>query len=287
MYLTSLDDIFTSQKERDEIDLEKVKNISLKEIDDFPQHPFRVEIDEDMLESIKSKGVIQPVLVRPKADGRYELISGHRRKKASEQLNIDTIPCIVRELDDNEATILMVDSNYQRDRILPSEKAFAYKMKMEAMNNQGARTDLTLSQVDTKLDTATIIGREFNDSRATVFRHIRFTYLLPQLLKYVDNSVIKDKEMLSMALSPAEQISFLTKQQQKCLLDYIDFNRITPSQAQAIDLREMSENGSMNRLNKVLPRTLITNQDREDYVIKAVEFYVRYQRQREQKAKER
>lgn len=300
--LKPLDDIFSTQEERDNANAEKVVKISIKDIDNFPNHPFNVEVNDEMLESIKEKGVITPAIVRPKENGKYELISGHRRKKASEKLNLDTLPCIIRELTDDDATILMVDSNYQRERILPSEKAFAYKLKYDAMVHQGKRTDLTSCQVGTKLSTAAELGKEFGDSERTVFRFMRLTYLLPKLLEYVDNSVLKDKEVLSIALSPAVEISFLTKEEQKSLLDYIDFHQITPSQTQAIQLKDMSLDNvftvekmeallneskpnetpklkvSMNRLNHVLPSTLKNDREREEYVIKAVEWYDKYQK---------
>lgn len=302
MHLPSLDDIFTTQEQRDNADAEKVVKLSIKDIENFPNHPFNVEVNEEMLESIKEKGVITPAIVRPRADGKYELISGHRRKKASEELNLDTLPCIIRELTDDEATILMVDSNYQRERILPSEKAFAYKLKYDAMVHQGKRTDLTSCQVGTKLSTAKELGKEFGDSERQVFRFMRLTYLLPKLLEYVDNSVLKDKEVLSIALSPAVEISFLTQEEQKSLLDYIDCNQITPSQSQAIDLKNMSTEKiftiekmeelldkskpnqtpklkvSMNKLSHVLPNTLKNDREREEYVIKAVEWYDKYRK---------
>lgn len=300
--LKPLDDLFSTQEQRDNADAEKVVKISIKDIDNFPNHPFNVEVNEEMLESIKEKGVITPAIVRPKGNGKYELISGHRRKKASEELNLDTLPCIIRELTDDEATILMVDCNYQREIILPSEKAFAYKLKYDAMVHQGKRTDLTSCQVGTKLSTAKELGKEFGDSERQVFRFMRLTYLLPKLLEYVDNSVLKDKEALSIALSPAVQISFLTHDEQKSLLDYIECNQITPSQAQAIQLKEMSIDKtftvekmeelldeskpnatpklkvSMNRLSHVLPSTLKNDREREEYVIKAVEWYDKYQK---------
>ncbi len=305
--LPDVGSIFSSQKGRDEASLEKVRDISIDLIDNFPNHPFKVTVNDEMLDSIKDNGVISPVLVRPKDNGRYELISGHRRKKASEILRIDKIPCIIRDLTDDEATILMVDCNYQRERVLPSEKAFAYKLKLEALNHQGKRNDLTSCQLGTKLSSAKELGEEFGDSERQVYRFIRLTYLLPKLLEYVDNSIIKDKEVLSIALSPAVEISFLTKEEQQSLLDYIDFNQITPSHAQAIDLKEMSQNNkftvekmellldeskpnetpkikvSMNRLSHVLPKHLKNDREREDYIIKAVEWYDKYQKRLKEK----
>ena len=302
MHLPTIDDLFTTQEERDNANLEKVVDIKIDDIDDFPQYPFQViknaEMDE-MVESIKSKGVLVPAIVRKKENGKYEMISGHRRKKASELADLDTIPCIVRDLSDDEATIIMVDSNLQREKLLPSEKAFAYKLKMEALSHQGK---ITSRQVVEKSITADIIGKGNNESGRQVQRYIRLTYLLPKLLKYVDNSVIKDSEELSIALSPAVEISFLKREEQKSLLDYIEFNQITPSQHQAIELKKMSESNtftiekmekildvekpnqtpalkvSMNKLKPVLPSNLKNDKEREDYVIKAVVFYDKHQK---------
>ena len=316
MYLPSIDDLFTTQKTRDEADLEKVVNIKLNDIDDFPEHPFKVIVNDelkDMAESIKEKGVLSPALVRQKDDGRYEMISGHRRKKASELANKDTIPCIVRDLTDDEATIIMVDSNMQREKVLPSEKAFAYKMKLDALSHQGKRTDLTSDQVGPKLSRSNeMLSNNVGESVSNIKRYIRLTYLIPELLDYVDNSIIKDKDKLSIALSPAVEISYLSKEEQQSLLDYIDFNQITPSQSQAISLKEMSQNKtftvekmevllneekpnqtptlrvSMNKLRNVLPKDLKNDREREDYVVKAVEFYDKYQkRMREKNSQER
>lgn len=295
MYLPSIDDLFTTQKTRDEADLEKVVNIKLNDIDDFPEHPFKVIVNDelkDMAESIKEKGVLSPALVRQKDDGRYEMISGHRRKKASELANKDTIPCIVRDLTDDEATIIMVDSNMQREKVLPSEKAFAYKMKLDALSHQGKRTDLTSDQVGPKLSRSNeMLSNNVGESVSNIKRYIRLTYLIPELLDYVDNSIIKDKDKLSIALSPAVEISYLSKEEQQSLLDYIDFNQITPSQSQAISLKEMSQNKtftvekmevllneekpnqtptlrvSMNKLRNVLPKEL--KNDRERLTIKS------------------
>ena len=316
MYLPSIDDLFTTQKTRDEADLEKVVNIKLNDIDDFPEHPFKVIVNDelkDMAESIKEKGVLSPALVRQKDDGRYEMISGHRRKKASELVNKDTIPCIVRDLTDDEATIIMVDSNMQREKVLRSEKAFAYKMKLDALSHQGKRTDLTSDQVGPKLSRSNeMLSNNVGESVSNIKRYIRLTYLIPELLDYVDNSIIKDKDKLSIALSPAVEISYLSKEEQQSLLDYIDFNQITPSQSQAISLKEMSQNKtftvekmevllneekpnqtptlrvSMNKLRNVLPKELKNDREREDYVVKAVEFYDKYQkRMREKNSQER
>ena len=299
MHLPKIDDLFTTQEERDSVNLEKIVNINLNEIDDFPEHPFKVvENDEmkDMMESIQDKGVLVPTIVRKKEDGRYEMISGHRRKKASELLNLKTLPCIVRDLTNDEATIIMVDSNLQREKILPSEKAFAYKMKLDAIKHQGIRTDLTLSPVDTKLDNASNIGKLNNDSRATVFRYIRLTELIPELLEMVDNEKI--------AFRPAVELSYLMQDEQYQLLDCIEYTEATPSLAQAIKLKKLSQNNKLttddideimsqrkpnqietykfdkDRIRGVLPRNI--EEDKiEDYVIKSIEFYSKYQKQKE------
>ncbi|MCI8498553.1 MAG: ParB/RepB/Spo0J family partition protein [Bacilli bacterium] len=309
VYIPNVGSLFSSQRTRDEERSELVKKISIKDIDNFPNHPFKVKVSEEdeIVQSIKDVGVTTPILVRPKENGRYELISGHRRKMASELLGIDTIPCIIRELSDDEATIMMVDSNYQRERILPSEKAFAYKLKMDALNNKGKRTDLTLSQVDTRLDNAKDIGKEFNDSRAKVFRYIRLTELIPEFLTMVDNDALKLSP--SMAISPAHEISFLTKDEQKTLLDFMQCYDCTPSHAQAIDLKNHSLNGTLttdymeevmseekpNQIPRigisvarlVLPSNLKNDQEREDYIVEAVRFYARYQQKKREKEQER
>lgn len=312
MHLPSIDDIFTTQQERDEANLEKVVNISIKDIDDYPEHPFKVLVNDEMQEmvdSIKEKGILVPTIVRQKADGRYEMISGHRRKKASELAELDTIPCIVRELTDDEATIIMVDSNLQREKILPSEKAFAYKLKLEAIKHQGKRTDLTSVPVAHK-SSRQELGEKVGESQDQVRRYIRLTELIPELLKMVDNSVLGESP--SIAFRPAVELSYLTKDEQTDLLDLIECYDCTPSLAQAIKLKNMSQNKyltiegmeeimeeskpnqtpklkvSMNRLNNILPDTLKNDREREEYVIKAVEWYDKYQKKmRERKGQER
>lgn len=293
------DEFFTTQEERDLRSKEHVENIKISDIADFPNHPFKVIVDDEMKEmskSIEEYGVLVPVLVRPKQDGKYEMISGHRRKKASELANKDSIPCIIRELTDDEATIIMVDSNMQREHILPSEKAFAYKLKLEALNSQGKRNDLTLSPMDTKLDSAEKLGKEFDDSRATVFRYIRLTELIPKILDMVDSERI--------AFRPAVEISYLTKDEQNMLLDCMEYSDCTPSLSQAIQLKELSRKKELNqdtmdslmeqekpnqkekykfnadRLRNLLPRNL-DDKGREDYVVKAVEFYNNHQRKKQ------
>lgn len=242
--LPSVDDLFSTEEERAEARLEKVVNLSFSEISDFPNHPFKVRMDEamrEMTESVKQYGVLVPALVRPKRSGGYEMVAGHRRKKAADLAGLAEIPCIVRQLTDDEATIIMVDSNLQREQILPSEKAFAYKMKLDAMKRQGQRTDLTLSPVATKLDSAAQLGRQSGESRDQVFRFIRLTHLIPEILELVDNSVLKDQEMLQIAMRPAVELSYLRKEEQADLFAIMDEMDCTPSHAQAIKMRQMSE----------------------------------------------
>ena len=315
MHLPTIDSYFSTQQERDNEKLEKIVNIDINQIDDFPNHPFKVlQNDEmnEMVESIKDKGVLVPTIVRMKSDGRYEMISGHRRKYASEIAGMDTIPSIVRNLTDDEATIIMVDSNLQREKILPSEKAFAYKMKLEAIKRSAGRpknNSVPLAQNFNGKTARQIIGEQVGESQDQVRRYIRLTHLIPKLLEYVDNDAVKAKDVPGIALRPAVEISYLTEEEQKHLQDYIEFNEITPSQSQAIKLREMSENNrfsvdlmeelmdeekpnqtpklkvSMNRLNSVLPKTLRNDREREEYVIKAVEFYDKYQKRMKEKQK--
>lgn len=242
--LPSVDDLFSTEEERAEARLEKVVNLSPSEISDFPNHPFKVRMDaamREMAESVKQYGVLVPALVRPKPEGGYEMVAGHRRKKAADLAGLAEIPCIVRQLTDDEATIIMVDSNLQREQILPSEKAFAYKMKLDAMKRQGQRTDLTLSPVATKLDSAAQLGRQSGESRDQVFRFIRLTHLIPEILELVDNSVLKDQEMLQIAMRPAVELSYLRKEEQADLFAIMDEMDCTPSHAQAIKMRQMSE----------------------------------------------
>ena len=242
--LPSADDLFSTEEERVEARLEKVVNLSPAEISDFPNHPLKVRMDaamQEMAESVKQYGFLVPTLVRPKPGGGYEMVAGHRRKKAADLAGLTEIPCIVRQLTDDEATIIMVDSNLQREQILPSEKAFAYKMKLDAMKRQGQRTDLTLSPVATKLDSAAQLGRQSGESRDQVFRFIRLTHLIPEILELADNSVLKDPDMLQIALRPAVELSYLRKEEQADLFAIMDEMDCTPSHAQAIKMRRMSE----------------------------------------------
>ena len=303
MPLPKLDDLFTTEEERTNAKLEKVIDIKINDIDDFPDHPFKVIENEDMYnmrDSIKENGVLVPALVRKKPDGRYEMVSGHRRKYASQLANKETLPCIVRSLTDDEATIIMVDSNIQREEILPSEKGFAYKMKLEALSHQGKRNDLTSSQVATRLDTATLIGKENGDSRDTVFRYIKLTELIPELLDLVDKKEI--------ALLPAFELAFLKDEEQYAVLDCIECNVATPSHAQARILKRLSQEGTLtqdkiddilsqekpnqipkiklneSRIRNVLPKG-ITDDKIEDFVVNAIDFYKKHLQK--QKAMER
>lgn len=247
----TIDEFFTTQEERDTSKLEKIQNISIIDITDFPEHPFKVRDDEKMfetVESIKEHGVLVPAIVRPKADGRYEMIAGHRRKRACELAQIENIPCIVRNLTDDEATIIMVDSNLQREQILPSERAFAYKMKLDAMKRQGQRNDLTCDQVGYKLDnkkSVELLADEVGESKTQVQRYIRLTNLIPELLQFVDNHYLKDNEKMTMALAPAVEISYLSNKEQDILLEAMETSLATPSTPQAKKLRAESENGTL------------------------------------------
>ena len=234
--LKSYDDIFKTEEEREEDRLSKIRDIPISEIDDFPDHPFMVRDDEDMqnlIESIKERGVITPAMVRKKEDGRYELISGHRRKRACQLAGMNTLRCEVVDMDRDEATIMMVESNFQRSNILPSEKAFAYKMKMEALKRKAGRPEKNSSQVATNFDTATEIGKSAGESRDQVFRYIRLTNLIPEILQMVDDGRI--------ALTPAVELSYLQPSEQETLFSMMDCDEVTPSLSQAQRLRRMSE----------------------------------------------
>ena len=287
-------------KERVESQLPKIYEIPLSEIDEFPNHPFHVRLDEDMdqlVESIKERGIITPVTLRQKPDGRYEIVSGHRRTKACELAGLTTVKAEIKELSRDEAIILMVESNLQRTTILPSEKAFSYKMRLEAMNRQGQRTDLTSRPVVEKLDSAESVGTAQGDSGRQVQRYIRLTHLIEPLLDLVDSGKI--------AFRPAVELSYLTEEEQNSLLDSINSEQSTPSLAQASKMKEFSQNGRLNadvilsimceqkpnqkekisfqseRLKPFIPKNFTAKQA-EDYVIKALEYYHRYQlRQKE------
>lgn len=245
--LPSVDDLFSTEESRAEARLEKVVNLNPSEISDFPNHPFKVRMDaamQEMAESVKQYGVLVPALVRLKQDGGYEMVAGHRRKMAAELAQLPEIPCIVRNLTDDEATIIMVDSNLQREQILPSEKAFAYKMKLDAMKRQGQRTDLTSSPLDNKLKGITAaqqISRDSGDSQPQIYRYIRLTQLIPDILELVDNSVLREPEVLQVAMRPAVELSYLRKEEQADLFAIMEEMDCTPSHAQAIKMRQMSE----------------------------------------------
>ena len=302
------DDFFTTQEQRDDAVKEKIEEIDISLIDNFKDHPFKVLDNDDMKslkESIKTSGILSPVIIREKEDGRYEMLSGHRRMFACKSLGIDKIKCIIKNLSDDEATIFMVDSNLQREKLLPSEKAFAYKMKYDALKHQGRTSqqlDTTLRQVVTKFRSDDLIGEEHGESGRQVQRYIRLTYLIHELLDIVDNSEIKNKELPSIALTPAVELSYLKESEQKTLAEYIDFNLSTPSHAQAIQLRELSQKGLLaqetidnimnkekpnqilqfkikeEKLYKVLPKN-IERDKVEDFVLKACEYYSKHIRQ--------
>lgn len=251
--LTSLDDLFTTQEERDTAKLPTVQDIDLKLIDDFPNHPFKVRMDESMTEmadSIKQHGVLVPTIVRPKGGDRYEMIAGHRRKTASELAEQTKLPCIVRELTDDEATLIMVDSNLQREQLLPSEKAFAYKMKLDAMNRQvGRPSKSNCGPLGHNFDgqkSREILADESPDSARQIQRYIRLTYLIPELLELVDNSVLKEKDKLQIAMRPAVELSYLTEQEQRDLHETMLTEEATPSHVQAMKMRKFSEEGRLN-----------------------------------------
>ena len=245
--LPSVDDLFSTEESRAEDRLERVVNLNPAEISDFPNHPFKVRMDaamQEMAESVKQYGVLVPALVRPKPEGGYEMVAEHRRKKAADLAGLAEIPCIIRQLTDEEATIIMVDSNLQREQILPSEKAFAYKMKLDAMKRQGQRTDLTCEPAAHKLKGAKsrdLLAEQVGESKDQIRRYIRLTNLIPEILELVDNSVLKDPEMLQIALRPAVELSYLRKEEQADLFFIMDEMDCTPSHAQAIKMRRMSE----------------------------------------------
>ncbi|MBQ6849578.1 MAG: ParB/RepB/Spo0J family partition protein [Oscillospiraceae bacterium] len=291
------DELFMTDEERKENRLPRIHDIPLSQIDDFPNHPFKVKIDEDMeqlVESIKQRGIITPITLREKEDGRYEIVSGHRRKKACEIAGLETIKAEIKELDRDEAIILMVESNLQRSTILPSEKAFSYKMRLDAMKRQGQRTDLTSVPLGQKLSKSTSrekLAETSSDSNTQIQRYIRLTNLIPELLNLVDDGKI--------ALRPAVELSYLTEKEQNNLLETISFADATPSLAQAIKMRSFSKEGKLSKeviesiiseekpnqkekisfridkLRKHIPATIPMRQT-EEYVLKALEYYTRY-----------
>ena len=306
--LPPVDDLFTTQEERDDAKLEKVINITRSEIDSFPDHPFQVKVDESMLalvESVKLYGVIVPATVRVKEDGRYEYVAGHRRNKACELAGIETIPCIVRQMSRDEAIIAMVDSNLQRDVILPSEKAKSYKMRYEAMKRTAGRPSKeNVSPVGTNLRSDEELAQMSGDSRNQIHRYIRLTNLIPQFLDMVDNSVVRDKDNLQIAMRPAVELSYLPTEHQQILLEEIVGYESTPSHEQAIKMRKFSEEDRLSedvihsimqeeKPNQVeqfkMPRDRITKffapgtpaEKIQDTIIKALEYYRQREHQRE------
>lgn len=297
--MTPLDDLFSTDESRAEAQLEKVVTLNPADISDFPNHPFKVKQDEamaEMVDSVKQYGVLVPALVRPKADGGYEMVAGHRRKCAATLASITEMPCIVRNLTDDEATIIMVDSNLQRETILPSEKAFAYKMKLEAMKRQGQRSDLTSTPLVSKSRSNEELGQKNGDSREQVRRFIRLTELIPSVLDMVDSGKI--------AFRPAVELSYLSKEQQQSLYDTMECEDCTPSLAQAIKIKEFSRDGKLSaevilsimqeekpnqREQFKMPKERISKyfapgtpaQKIEDTIIKALELYRRRERQRD------
>lgn len=293
-----LDDMFSTQETRDAEKLGKIVNIKIEDIDDFADHPFKVLENDEMYElskSIKENGVLVPAIVRLKDNGRYEMVAGHRRKLASQLADLDSIPCIVKDLDDNEATIIMVDSNMQREKILPSEKAYAYKMKYDAIKHQGKRNDITSGPVVRKLS-ASEIGDEFGESERTIRRYIRLTNLIPGLLELVDNE--------SIGLRPAVELSYLSKDEQEEVLDNIECYSCTPSHAQTIEMRKLSAEDKLNadaienimarekpnqvprlklnenKIRNILPKNIQDNKI-EEFLLKAIEHYTKFLKNRD------
>ena len=302
--MTPLDDLFSTDESRAEAQLEKVVTLNPIDISDFPNHPFKIRQDEamaEMVDSVKQYGVLVPALVRPKADGGYEMVAGHRRNCAATLAGITEMPCIVRNLTDDEATIIMVDSNLQRETILPSEKAFAYKMKLEAIKRQGQRSDLTSTPLEPKLKGSRSneeLAASSPDSRSQIQRYIRLTELIPPMLDMVDNGKI--------AFRPAVELSYLSKEQQQSLYDTMECEDCTPSLAQAIKMKEFSRDGKLSaevilsimqeekpnqrekpafrdeRITRLIPKSIPRGQE-TDFVIRALEFYNRHlQRRRDQ-----
>ncbi len=292
--LTAYDDLFETDESRAEANLSKIREIPISEIDEFPDHPFKVLMNEDMeqlVESVSRSGVMTPATVRQKEDGRYELISGHRRKKACELAGLETLKCEVKELTHDEAVIVMVESNLQRSVILPSEKAFAYKMRLEAMKRQGERSDLTSSPLGTKLRSDAELAEKVGESRNQIQRYIRLTELVPEILQMVDERQI--------AFRPAVEISYLSEEQQYTLLEAMGYNDATPSLAQAIKMKKFMQEGKLTdeviqsimqedkpnqkekpafkdeRITKLIPKSIPKGQE-TDFVVKALEFYNRH-----------
>lgn len=306
MKLPKLDDLFTSQAQRDYEKAEKVEKIDISKISDFPNHPFKVKDDdkmEEMVKSIKQYGVILPVIVRPKDDGTYEMISGHRRKRACELAGVKQIRSIVKNLSDDEATILMVDSNIQREEILPSEKAFAYKMKLEAMRHQGKNIDIdgnvTSAPMVQKLTSREILGNEVGESRENIRRYIRLTHLIPELLEQVD--------LKRIAFRPAVELSYLSEDNQYVVQNIFEFDEVTPSLSQAIRLKKLEQEGKLTeekieeilgqekpnqkefikihneRIDKYIPQKIKESGKVEDFIIQCVEEHNKRERLKQER----
>ena len=301
--MTGYDELFMDDKGREENRLPKIFDIPISEIDDFPDHPYQVRLDEDMdqlVQSVKERGIITPVTLRKKDDGRYEIVSGHRRKKACELAGLNTVKAEIKELTRDEAIILMVESNYQRSAILPSEKAFAYKMRLDALKRQGMRTDLTCDPVGHKLEGAksvAVVADDSPDSKTQVQRYIRLTELVPEIRDLVDEGKI--------ALRPAVELSYLSTEEQQCLTEQITYRDATPSHVQAIKMREFSKNGKLgpdviesimcedkpnqrekiniryDQAKKYIPAN-VPYEKTGEYIMKALEYYHRHlERQRD------
>ncbi len=309
--LLSVGSLFTTQAERDEAQRETIRDIPLEEISDFPNHPFKVRMDASMMEmvdSVKQHGVLEPALVRPKPDGGYEMIAGHRRRKASELAEKQTLSCIVRDMTDDEATIVMVDSNLQREQILPSEKAFAYKMKLDAMKRQAGRPSkdnlrpVGADLIGTRSDE--LLAENSPDSARQIQRYIRLTHLTPEILDLVDNSVLREKDTLQISLRPAVELSYLSEKEQQDLFEIMESEDCTPSHAQAIKMRQFSQEGRLDanvllsimqeeKPNQVeqfkMPKERISKffspgtpaKKMEDTIVKALELYRKRQRDME------
>ena len=289
--LTGYNELFSSESSRNELKRPKIMDIPLSEIDDAPNHPFKVRVDEDMyklVKSIEENGIIVPAIVRKKADGRYELVAGHRRKKACELAGIKTLKAEIRNMSYDEAVVMMVESNFQRTKLLPSELAFSYKMRMDALKRQGKRTDITSSPVETKLRSDEKIAEISGNSRAQIQRYIRLTNLIPALLDMVDEDKIA---------FPAVELSYLSQEEQELLLDTIKCEEATPSLAQALKMKQFSKEGKLNAdkileimcerkpnqaekitfkaesLRKYIPRSIISPKETEEYILKALAHY--------------
>lgn len=304
--LPTLDSLFSTQQEREYEKLDKIRGIPLELIDDFPDHPYKVKDDEDMMqlaESIRERGVLTPAVLRQKDDGRYELVSGHRRKRACELAGLPTLRSEIKDLTRDEAIMYMVESNFQRTTILPSEKAFAYKMRLEAMNRQGKRSDLTSDPLGGKYagkESAEIVGRDNGDSQTQVRRYIRLTNLIPELLEMVDEGKIK--------MRPAVELSYLSEAEQYDVLQEIEVNDCTPSHDQTIRMRKLSEKGELeteaitaimtelkpnqqerivlkaDRVRKLIPDSVPLNKT-EEYICKAIEHYSKYLKNRSERGR--